>query len=121
MGRVEIGKVSEQQQSRKGWLVGQFFPDGNPFQDNNVEIYYKKFPKGDQTDRLHKHPHGKECLIVLQGKMKYRVGDEVLELETGDYVAVLGDTPDKIEEVIEDLTIIGVRYPSIPDNKVFLE
>lgn len=43
--------MKKQQADLKGWLVGQFLPEG-PFKDKNVEIYYKTFPKGDRTDQL---------------------------------------------------------------------
>jgi quercetin dioxygenase-like cupin family protein len=118
---VERGNVQTQQESMRGWLVGQFFPEDSPFHDKNVEIYFKTFPKGDASDKLHLHPQGKEYLIVLDGIVKIRVGEEEIVLKKGDYITIPSNTPDKIVEVIEDVTIIGVRHPSIPDNKVFLE
>ena len=51
----------------------------------------------------------------------FRVGKETFELKKGNYLAVPEDTPEKIIEVKEEFTILGVRYPSIPDNKVILE
>jgi len=118
---IEIGKVSTQRAEKRGWLVGQFFPEDSDFHDDNVEIYFKKLAKGDISDRLHKHPQGNEYLVVISGKLIYQLGEDEITLENGDYVAVPGDTPDKIIEVIEDTEILGVRYPSIPNNKVFLE
>lgn len=53
--------------------------------------------------------------------MKMRIGDETLELNEGDYVAIQNNIPDKIEEVVEEITIVGVRYPSAPNNKILLE
>ncbi|MBI3289797.1 cupin domain-containing protein [Candidatus Microgenomates bacterium] len=121
MSKPIIGKIIKQQKDLKGWLVGQFIADGSPFRDKNVEIYYKTFPVGDKSDKLHKHPHGREYLIVISGKAKMRVGDYIVELKQGDYVAVPNNTPDCLVKVEERLSIIGVRYPSVPNNKVFLE
>jgi hypothetical protein len=59
MEKATVGKVSEQQELNGGGLVGQFFSEGSPFKDENVEIYYKTFPKGDESDKLHQHPEGK--------------------------------------------------------------
>jgi mannose-6-phosphate isomerase-like protein (cupin superfamily) len=118
---LKIGKISEQQEAMRGWLVGQFFPEDSPFHDKKTEIYFKSFPKGDAGDKLHVHPQGIEYLIVLDGIVKIRVGDEEVILEKGDYITITSNTPDKIVEIMEDVTIIGVRHPSIPDNKVFLE
>jgi len=70
---------------------------------------------------LHKHPKGREYIVVLKGRAVFRVGKKTFELEKGDYLAVPEDTPEKIIEVKEEFTILGVRYPSIPDNKVLLE
>lgn len=120
MSHVIVGKVSKQQEDLKGWLIGQFLPEDTPFKDNNVEIYYKTFPKGDTTDKLHRHPQGKEYLIVISGKAKMRIGDEIIELQAGNYVAIPNNTPDCLVKVKEDFSIIGVRYPSIPDNKILL-
>lgn len=120
MSHVIIGKVSKQQKDLKGWLVGQFLPENTPFKDDNVEIYYKTFSKGDTSDKLHKHPQGKEYLIVISGKATVRIGDEIIELQAGDYVAITNNTPDCLVEVEEDFSIIGIRYPSIPNNKILL-
>ncbi len=118
---IEIGKVSVQQKTMRGWLVGQFFPDGSSFKDDNVEIYCKTFKTGVTPDKLHKHPKGKEYMVVIKGHMVFRIGDEIFELKDGDYIAVPEGSPEKIIEVKTELTILGVRYPSIPENKVLLE
>jgi len=116
--KLVIGNLLDQQKNKKGWLVGQFMDE--PFRDETVEIYYKTFPSGDPGDKLHKHPIGTEYLMVLQGKARFRLGDEIFEIKKGDYFAIPSDTPDQLVEVLEELTIIGVRNPSVPNNKVFL-
>lgn len=120
MPQIKIGKVRKQLAEKRGWLVGQFM-DEPEFKDEKVEIYYKTFPKGDIGDKLHYHPHGKEYMIVLGGKVKFRISDEVIILEEGDYIAIPNNIRDQILEVLEELTIMGVRYPSLPDNKVFIK
>ncbi len=105
MNQVIIGKVSKQQKDLKGWLVGQFLPKNTPFKDDNVEIYYKTFPAGDKSDKLHKHPQGKEYLIVISGIATMRIGDEIIELQTGEYVAIPNNIPDCLVEVKEDFSI----------------
>lgn len=120
MSPLKIGNIKNQLLEKRGWLVGQFMDDPE-FKDENVEIYYKTFPKGDIGDQLHYHPHGREYMIVLGGKVQFRIDDEIVILEEGDYIAIPNNTPDQIVEVLEELTIIGVRYPSLPDNKVFIK
>lgn len=118
MTKTIIGNIFKQQQEKRGWLVGQFMEA--PFKDDDVEIFYKTFPVGKPDDQLHLHPIGKEYLIVLQGRAKFRVGDEILEIKKGDYLTVPGGTPDQLIEILEELTLMGVRLPSIPNNKVFI-
>ena len=115
---ITKGRVDVQQKNVKGWLVGQFLEP--PFKDDNVEIYCKTFPVGNPQDQLHYHPQGQEYLIVIKGRAKMKIGDETTDLNPGDYLGIPANTPDQLLEIIEELTLIGVRYPSIPDNKVFL-
>jgi len=119
MAKVTVGNINQQQVAKRGWLVGQFMEDG-PFKDDNVEICYKTFTVGDPGDKLHQHPVGREYVIVLQGRAKFRVGDDVLEIKKGDYLTIPPGTPDQLIEIIEELTIVAVRTPSVPNNKVFL-
>lgn len=120
MSQIKVGKIKTQLAEKRGWLVGQFMEEPE-FKDQNIEIYYKTFPAGDRSDKLHYHPEGKEYMIVLKGKVRFRMGDEVILLEEGDYITIPGGTADQIVEVIEELTVVGVRYPSLPNNKVFIE
>ncbi len=119
MRKVKIGNLTEQQTNKRGWLVGQFMNE--PFKDESVEIYYKTFSAGNPQDKLHIHPLGNEYLIVLSGRAKFRLGDETFEIKQGDYFNLPSGVPDQIVEVLEEITIIGVRTPSVPSNKVILE
>jgi len=113
-----LGNIDEQQKNKRGWLVGQFM-EGD-FKDDNVEVCYKTMAVGDQSDKLHKHPGTKEYMIVLDGRAKFRVGDEIFEIKKGDYFAIPGEICDQLIEVQEELTIMSVRTPSVAGNKVFV-
>ncbi len=115
-----IGNVGKQQKEMKGWLVGQFFPKDSNFNDSNVEVCFKTLPIGKDVDVLHLHPVGKEYLIVISGRAKMKVGEDEFEIKTGDYFAIQNSTPEQILEVFEEFTFIGIRCPSIPDNKVLI-
>ena len=121
MSKITIGKVLTQQKIKRGWLVGHFLPSSSPFKDEKVEIYYKTFKTGDKSDRLHLHPKGKEYLVVISGKAIMRIGEKKVILQKGDYVAIPNNTPDKIVKVLKKFTIMGIRYPSVPNNKIMLE
>lgn len=114
-----IGSIEKQQRDKRGWLVGQFM--NPPFWNDKVEIYYKTFPVGDPGDALHKHPVGTEYMVVVGGRARPRLGKEVFEIKQGDYLAIPANTVDQLVEVLEELTIIGVRTPSIPNDKQVIE
>ncbi len=116
--KLIIGNIDKQQQNSRGWLVGQFMNE--PFKDNNIEIYYKTFLKGPSLDKLHRHPIGYEYLIVLEGKANFKIGDDILLIKKGDYLKIPSNIPDQLLEIIEDLIIMGIRTPSIPNNKILI-
>ncbi len=120
MMSVNIGKVSDQQVKMNGWLVGSFIKDSD-FNDKNVEICYKVLKEETFADRLHKHPKGKEYIIIISGELTIQVGTEIVNLKSGDYITIPANTPDKIEKIINEVSLICVRYPSVPNNKVFLD
>jgi quercetin dioxygenase-like cupin family protein len=117
---IEIRKLADVPDERRGWLVGHFLPEGDAFRDENVEFYYKTFKKGDPADKAHFHPQGRDYLIVLEGSARLRFDGEDVILKKGDYAVLPANTREEVIEVIEDFTVVGVRYPSIPNNKVFL-
>jgi len=118
---VAKGSIAKQQKEMNGWLVGHFLAKDSPFRDDNVEIYLKSFPCGSVNGKLHMHPYGKEYLIVIQGKARILIGDDEILISGGEYLSMESRMKDKLIEVIEPLVIFGVRYPSVPNNKVFLE
>lgn len=114
-----IHNIKTQQEQIKGWLIGQFL-EGD-IKDTNIEIYCKEFKIGDTSDKLHLHPVGKEYLFVISGEILFRAGDNNVVLKDGDYLAMEAGTPDQILEVRKKTVLFGVRYPSIPNNKTFLD
>lgn len=119
--KLKIGNIKHQQKDMRGWLVGQFFDKKSSFRDENVEIYCKVLNKKEFEDKLHYHPIGMEYLFVLKGNIKIQIGEKTYELNENDYVSMKANTNDKIVDFSQGTTIFGVRYPSIPNNKVFLE
>ena len=115
---ITIGKIKTQQKNLRGWLVGQFMT--GEFHDDNVEIFCKEFLPGDTSDKLHYHPIGTEYLFVIKGKIRFKVGNEILSLKSGDYLKISNQTRDQLLEVLTKTTIFGIRYPSVPNNKVFV-
>jgi hypothetical protein len=106
-------QVSNISNFTKGWFVGDFDPSifRNPF----FEIAHQKHEAGYKTPK-HFHKVTTELTYIVKGKM--RVGDQVLG-EGSIFVYEKGEIADS--EVIEDIDIIVLRYPSIPTDKYLVE
>jgi len=117
--KTVIGHIADQAQMR-GWLCGQFFPKDSPFCVKDIEVYVKDFPQGTDFDQPHYHPHGYELVIILSGRMRVRLNNEVFEVKSGDYFIIPGRTNEHFEEAYEPVRAIGIRTPSLPDNKIML-
>lgn len=96
-----------------GWFLGNFAPavENNP----HVEICVKRYSKGE-TESVHYQRRATEYTVVLSGRA--RMGDLVLAPD--DILRVLpGEACDF--EALEDVTLIAVKTPSLPDDKVLGE
>lgn len=100
----------------KGWFVGSFFDEGNPCKTGKLEVMYKEHNKGD-LQAPHYHKIKVELLLILEGKAKYKVNDEEIILNKGDFLFV--DINNIISgEFLEPSKIFAVHSPSIPTDKV---
>lgn len=106
-------KISHISDFKKGWFVGDFDPSifRNPF----FELAHQKHPAGYKTPK-HFHKVTTELTYIVKGKM--RVEDQILS-DGCMIVYEKGEIADS--EVIEDVDIIVLRYPSIPTDKYFVK
>jgi len=107
---MEVSHISD---FKKGWFVGDFEPSifRNPF----FELAHQKHEAGYKTPK-HFHKVTTELTYIVKGKM--RVGDQILS-DGCMFVYEKGEVADS--EVIEDVDIIVLRYPSIPTDKYFVK
>jgi quercetin dioxygenase-like cupin family protein len=77
--------------------------------------------KPGDTEKKHFHPRGEELFVVVKGKMKVVIEGEEFLLEKGDFVFEKAKTNEAIIKVLEPTTIIAVRTPSVPDNKIYVK
>lgn len=94
----------------KGWIVGNFEP--TLFLNETVEVGVKNFQAGEREER-HKQLIATEITIVA-------AGDILLEgspFSKGDIIVI---APGEFAEFlsITDSTLVVLKYPSIPDDKV---
>lgn len=60
--------------------------------EQRMEAFLLDLPSGAKTAPLVTHP-GEEFCIVLDGVVEFRVGDEVVTLDTGDSIHLRSDVP----------------------------
>ncbi len=104
----------------KGWICGHFYPKDSIFHRHDIEICVKVLTTGEKED-LHHHLCSFEFLLVLSGKVEYEIdGDQIILTPGAFYMLHPGNT-ERIKKVYEETTVIAVRLPSIPQNKVFIK
>jgi mannose-6-phosphate isomerase-like protein (cupin superfamily) len=52
---------------------------------HKIEFVYLKYPVWSKAEELYSHD-GEECGVVLEGKFKGTIGDQVVILEPGDSI-----------------------------------
>ena len=103
----------------RGWICGHFYPRDSVFHRKDIEICLKKLPI-DMKEEKHFHLCSFEFLIILDGEVEYCIDGVNHILAAGDYYMLEPGENENIVRVIKEATILAVRLPSIPNNKIFL-
>ncbi len=104
----------------RGWICGHFYPKDSIFHRHDIEICVKVLPI-DQKEELHHHLCSFEFLLVLSGKVEYEIDGDRHILTPGTFYMLYPGNTERIVKVHKETTVIAVRLPSIPQNKVFTE
>ena len=114
-----VGNISKEVLNgpMRGWICGHFYPRNSVFHRKDIEICLKKLPIG-KTEKKHFHLCSFEFLIVLSGKVVYNIGGKRHVLTAGNYYILEPKETEHIVKVIEETTVLAVRLPSIPKNKI---
>jgi mannose-6-phosphate isomerase-like protein (cupin superfamily) len=102
----------------RGWICGHFYPKKSVFHRKDIEICLKVLEKNTKEDE-HFHLCSFEFLIVLEGEVEYCIGKKKSRLKPGMFYFLEPGTTEYINKVIKRTTILAVRLPSIPNNKIF--
>jgi hypothetical protein len=95
----------------KGWLVGNFEP--SLFRNETLEVGVKYFEAG-QREASHKQLVATEITVVISGSVI--LGGETFQ--QGDIVVIQpGEFADF--QSVTDSALVVLKFPSIPDDKVF--
>lgn len=103
----------------RGWICGQFFPEGTPNKNSELEVKVEMLQPGDSYPP-HYHPIGREVIVVVSGKVQWTLDDEQKILGPGDFVLMENNVHETISKVLEPTTVVSIRTPSVPNNKVEL-
>jgi len=65
-----------------GQLSIDYLVDGS--QTSSMGAFELTIPPGSNVPPPHSHSHNEECVYVLEGTLRYRVGDETRDLKPGE-------------------------------------
>ena len=91
-----------------------------------VAITYRRMPQhtGGKGSYGHYHRTQEEVYFVLSGRLQFKLGDEVVELEKGGVVRVAPETPRSVwndEREDAELVIVSTRYTGTAGDAVIVE
>ena len=117
-----VGHISDEiiNGPMRGWLCGHFYPKESIYHRHDIEICVKVLPVNN-TEELHYHLCSFEFLIVLSGKVEYEIEGDLHMLVPGSFYMLQPGSTERIVQVVEESTIIAVRLPSIPNNKIMVD
>ena len=104
----------------RGWICGHFYPKESNYHRNDIEICVKVLPV-NSTEELHYHLCSFEFLIVLSGKVEYEIEGDLHVMVPGSFYILHPGNTEHITQVVEECTILAVRLPSIPNNKIMVD
>ena len=93
-----------------GWFIGNFMPSIHKTED--FEICVKKYDLG-ATEPKHYQKVATEITVIISGQA--RIGENYLK--EGDAITI--EPFEALDfEAITNVTLVAVKFPSIPDDKV---
>ena len=97
----------------RGWFVGDFHP--SIFRTNQIEVGFKNYQKGEnEPNSMHKETW--EITLVVSGIIKMYnqilTKGNIILLEPGDISEF---------ECIEECSLVIVKYPSNPSDKIIID
>jgi mannose-6-phosphate isomerase-like protein (cupin superfamily) len=104
----------------RGWICGHFYPKESDFHRHDIEICFKTLSVG-KSEKLHYHLCSFEFLIVLTGEVEYELEGDHITLTPGMFYMLQPGSTEHIVDVRKETTILAIRLPSIPNNKIYVD
>ena len=93
-----------------GWFIGNFSP--TVVKSKDFEVTVRKYKLGDREQK-HFQVIATEVTVIIEGKA--RMGDQIL----GANDIIVLDPKDSYDfEALTEVTLVAVKFPSIPNDKV---
>jgi hypothetical protein len=93
-----------------GWFIGNFQP--SVIRTEQFEATVRKYATGD-TEPKHFQKSATEITVIIEGHA--RMGDQILQ--SNDIIVLNpGDSCDF--EAITEVTLVAIKFPSLPDDKI---
>lgn len=106
-------KFANLQDMKGGWFVGDFLP--NIAGSKDFEVAIKRYKAG-QAEKKHLHAQTTEITVIVSGRA------EMVDRELAEGEMVLLSPGDASAfRALEDTVTCVVKFPSLPDDKVFVE
>jgi len=110
-------KVSKSPRSR-GWFIGRFIKDLSLFKDSDLEVKWANHKKGENLNKIRATKKSKTLAILINGKIKMSFPDQKKDFilsKQGDFT-FWGEKIFHCTEVLEDSTVLVIRWPSLTNN-----
>ena len=112
--------LSEYTSDKKGYITGSFFPAEMLEYDTSIEINYSDLPDSFSA-APHCHAKSKTWVIVMKGKMYFKINGEEVEVGAGEFLIFEAGVPEEVVRVDPGTGSFTIHSPSIPGgDKVLL-
>ena len=96
-----------------------------PLENQQVAITFRRMPRhtGGKGGYGHYHRTQEELYYVISGRLQFKVGDEVIDLDGGTAIRVAPETVRSVwnDEPEDGFLIIVSRFDDPPDEAIIVE
>jgi quercetin dioxygenase-like cupin family protein len=108
-----FGKIGDEKINKKGFISGALFPEDSLLHDKSIEINYSNLPD-DFKAASHYHSKSKTWVIVVKGKMYFRIDEKPIEVNKGEFIVFSAGTHEEVVKVDPETETIVIHSPSFP-------